>query len=384
MERNYILELAVKESDLITIKHYELFRCVPLYKFTVKLYFDSYEQHENFVKAVRSEFIDSYTKTLAESFYTVKSRDGKLKSSLGNLIFTFPKGRVGIIAIGGHDDYYGDVIYDLESSTKEIEMYLDIRGEEEDVCKDLIDKLFIQHDIVTKHKEEDAMVKVEVITPANHGSLRSQPFSIKAIPNLDIALNYGEEFLPKNKIIVDRLNTGKKGLVILNGEPGTGKSTYIKYLLSHVKKSFCLLAVSDAESINSPTFNKFLTDNTNKIIVIEDAEKLVVSREDNENSAIAGILNLSDGLTSELFNVMIILTFNTSRQNIDPALLRKGRLICEHEFQKIPKDRAKLMLKKIHNIDIEEEGVAKDFTLTDIYNFNEYKAEEKRKLVIGF
>jgi hypothetical protein len=69
------------------------------------------------------------------------------------------------------------------------------------------------------------------------------------------------------------------------------------------------------------------------------------------------------------------------RKKIDTALLRKGRLIAEHKFDKLKVEDANKLIKhlKIDHITTE------DMTLTEIYNLQEieYKVEEpKRK--IGF
>ena len=56
------------------------------------------------------------------------------------------------------------------------------------------------------------------------------------------------------------------------------------------------------------------------------------------NSGVAEILNLADGLLSDLAKCQIICTFNAQVDSIDNAIKREGRLIGEHFFGKIKLD----------------------------------------------
>ena len=53
------------------------------------------------------------------------------------------------------------------------------------------------------------------------------------IPELDIELNYGSEWAEKHDYLLKALSReNKKGIALLHGLPGTGKSMYIRYLIS--------------------------------------------------------------------------------------------------------------------------------------------------------
>lgn len=166
----------------------------------------------------------------------------------------------------------------------------------------------------------------------------------------------------------DMENTFKKtqpGILLLHGDPGTGKTTYIRYLVKELQERYerdtvFMTAEFFAAHINSPEFIEFFKENTESsehppIIVIEDAERIILSREDgmNSSSAVSTVLNMTDGLLRDALNVQIIATFNTSVDNVDEALLRSGRLLGRKMFKKISISRAKLLLNKL-NITSEE------------------------------
>ena len=60
------------------------------------------------------------------------------------------------------------------------------------------------------------------------GMLTLQRFDIK-LPSkeIDLEMNYGKEASDKFKKVISHLSHNKNGLVLLSGDPGTGKSTFI-------------------------------------------------------------------------------------------------------------------------------------------------------------
>lgn len=70
------------------------------------------------------------------------------------------------------------------------------------------------------------------------------------------------------------------------------------------------------------------------ILVIADAEHIIMNRKFSSSSSVSNLLNISDGLLADSLNVQVICTFNRALSSIDDALLRKGRLIAKYEFGK--------------------------------------------------
>lgn len=221
------------------------------------------------------------------------------------------------------------------------------------------------------------------LVKSDMGHLDTQEYDVK-IPKLDLKLNYGEEFVKISKVIEKRLNTpNDKGIILLHGEPGSGKTTYIKYLTSLIKeKQILFIPPSMAEMLSEPTIIPFLMDHKNSILIIEDAERVIGDREGNSSPAgVSNILNLTDGILGDCLNIQVIATFNMRREKIDKALLRKGRLIAEHKFDKLSIEDTNNLLKNLGKDYISDEPMC----LADIYNIDVevYKTEEKTTR-IGF
>jgi hypothetical protein len=105
----------------------------------------------------------------------------------------------------------------------------------------------------------------------------------------------------------------------------------------------------------------------NSILIIEDSENIILDRKDtlNPNQAVSNLLNLSDGLLGDAMHQQIITTFNCEMKGIDPALLREGRLIVEHKFEKLSIDNARQLYKELHIEGADE--IQEPMTLAEIY-----------------
>ena len=203
------------------------------------------------------------------------------------------------------------------------------------------------------------------------------------IPELDIELNYGKEWAEKHDYLVQALNReNKKGIALLHGLPGTGKSMYIRYLISILaeKRTMIYLPNQLIQSITDPGFLPLMADYPNSVLIIEDAEEAIKSRKSG-GITVDKLLNLSDGIISDFLGTQIICTFNNDITTIDEALLRKGRLILKHEFKRLDKEQAQKLSDKLGFSTI----IDKDMTLSEVYNQDEKHSEEvKEPNRIGF
>ncbi|MDP1973032.1 MAG: AAA family ATPase, partial [Sediminibacterium sp.] len=199
--------------------------------------------------------------------------------------------------------------------------------------------------------------------------MTSAGFNIRALsitkPTLNISDNYNDDFHTVHKTILKRLSkSNDKGLVLLHGKPGTGKTSYIRYLIGSVKKRIIFLPPNMAGNITNPSLISILIENPNSIFVIEDAEKIVIDRETDGNSPVAAILNISDGLLADCLNIQIICSFNTDISKIDSALMRAGRLIAKYEFKELNVEKAQHLSNKLgfHT------NIETPMTVASIYN----------------
>jgi hypothetical protein len=196
----------------------------------------------------------------------------------------------------------------------------------------------------------------------------------------ELSENYNDDLLEINDIILKRLNKeNDKGLVLLHGIPGTGKTSYIRHLIQNIEKNLIYMPTDLAREIANPSFIDFMLENKNSVLIIEDAEDILESRNSGRNGVLANLLNVTDGLLSDCLKIQIVCTFNTNLKNIDSALLRKGRLIARYEFKKLSVQKSQALSAKLGF----DKTINHEMTLSEIFNQEEIMFEESKK-TIGF
>ena len=237
-------------------------------------------------------------------------------------------------------------------------------------------------DILIKSREDKKESSIGLIVKDDIG-LNLRDFNISAGETFDVEDNYNDDFKDvSEKIIKNLSNKNKKGLVLLHGKPGTGKTTYIKHLCEKLDKQIIFVPPMMSLALADPGFIPFLMRYPNAVLIIEDAENIVKDRSISGNSdAVSNILNITDGILGECLNIQVVATFNTDRTQIDKALTRKGRLLAEYKFEKLTIKKTKHLLKKLGN----KKSIDKSLCLADIYNYTEKPTTNKNnKPGIGF
>lgn len=205
-------------------------------------------------------------------------------------------------------------------------------------------------------------------------------FPIKDKVNINLKENYNDD-LPYEKICQFLDQKDESGLMIFRGDPGTGKTYFIRHLITNFKKHhFLVLGESCLAYINDPSFIKMLMKFENSIVILEDCEKVLMERQRGGNELISTLLNITSGLLGDSLNVRVIATFNAKVESVDPAILRKGRMKVDYEFTKLSKEKTYALGQKLGK-DVKE---GESLTLADIYNYddqNSFRAEKKK---IGF
>lgn len=236
-------------------------------------------------------------------------------------------------------------------------------------------------EFVKKYKERQRKQPLEINLVVKDGNgLDLKAMEIKRT-KLDIDLFYEDDFKATDEIIRARLNKkNDKGIVLLHGLPGTGKTTYLRHLIGKIKKRVLFLSPSTAGNLMNPEFIDLLIDNPNSVLIIEDAENIIMDRKVSNDSSVSNLLNISDGLLADFLNVQLICTFNSSLTLIDSALMRKGRLIAKYEFGKLSAAKAQRLSNHLGF----KTFITKPMTVAEIANQHEHSFETDRKQIIGF
>ncbi len=207
----------------------------------------------------------------------------------------------------------------------------------------------------------------------------------------DLDLYYGDGFSEFHRLFLNRLSKTSKGIALLHGDPGTGKTCYIKRLLvdllERIDKRIILVPTNLVAYLIEPEFNSFLLEEVRDddqeegkgtILVIEDAEAVLQRREGGMNSqSTSNILNLTDGLLNDVFDMQVIATYNSADDIIDPAILREKRLMAKRNFGKLGVEEAK---KLATHIGAHSKNVKAPMSIAEIYAMLE---REENEILIG-
>lgn len=265
-----------------------------------------------------------------------------------------------------------DILIDINSGNENVSILFQEKYSEE--ARELM-KNFPRK----KHSSFLKELRVNLITSSG-GSLGT---SRMKVPKKKIVMeeNYNDDFTSIHALLVRELQEkNRSGLVLLHGKPGTGKSTYLNFLLSKLKNEVVMISPRILNSLDHPDMINTLIRIEDSILVVEDAEELIMARDTSRSSGISWLLNLTDGLLGDSLKIKVICTFNTPLKNIDDALLRKGRLIARYEFKELSVEKSIYLLQKLG---VENPELNSPMTLADIYHHqeNNFSVQETK---IGF
>ena len=211
-------------------------------------------------------------------------------------------------------------------------------------------------------------------------------------------LHYGHGFDDFHHKLLKKFSIDSKGLVLFHGEPGTGKTFYIRSLIKDliaIGKFVIYFPPSMIQEMVSPDIMTFLAslvmgkaeEGKSCVLLLEDAEPLLMTREkDGRTAGISNLLNVTDGLLNDMLSIQVIATFNTELKHIDNALLRPERLIARKEFKKLSAQDA---LKLYSSLGIST-NVESSMSLAEIYSSSKnndilvHEYENTIKTKIGF
>ena len=143
----------------------------------------------------------------------------------------------------------------------------------------------------------------------------------------------------------DRFMQSTSNILLLIGPPGTGKTTFIRGLLSHAKTS--AMVTYDASILGKDSvFADFLEDSECSVMVLEDSDAFLANRTSG-NDLMHKFLNVGDGLVSMTGKKLIFSTNLPSVRDVDPALIRPGRCFGVLKFDYLDRQQAKTLADKM-------------------------------------
>lgn len=200
------------------------------------------------------------------------------------------------------------------------------------IIQDIIEKL----NSCAVNFEEDDSNKLNTIALSQNG-LEVEPIDVSDFDVDNFPLYYSKQTGKDVNKLIKEIKKSNKGLSILYGERGTGKTSVINYLATKLDRIVIFIPNNMIEhTINNPEFRKFLKRYSKPVIVLDDCEMMFHEYFTKSNMFANNLLQMVDGFLSDSMEVNIVAMFNVENEDeIDHSLLESNNLIRVIEFEQL-------------------------------------------------
>jgi len=204
----------------------------------------------------------------------------------------------------------------------------------------------------------------------------------------DMELHYGHDFPDWHRQLVGSLTNRPHGITLLRGQPGTGKTTYLRKLIVALHRThfFLYMPMRIGWMLNAPETIQFWIEqhrqnpNHKLVVILEDAEHFLMERGPDNASSVSDLINAGDGLLGNFLELHLICTVNCDVERLDKAVTRSGRMLAYREFMRLtPTQAQKLATAKNLQIEAQE-----NYSLAEIYNGRNKLEQEMAERKVGF
>ena len=183
--------------------------------------------------------------------------------------------------------------------------------------------------------------------------------------------------VPDVKKYFEDFKASKENVLVILGEPGLGKTSFIREMMIHNEWNARLTYDEKIMTLDD-FYISFIQSDDRDVLILEDSDLLLEERLEFNNKIMTKILNASEGLIN--IRKKFIFTANiTSSKNIDQALTRPGRCFDILEFRPLTIPEAENISNKL-KISLPETK-KKEYTLAEIFNQSK---STRHKTKVGF
>jgi DNA polymerase III delta prime subunit len=171
----------------------------------------------------------------------------------------------------------------------------------------------------------------------------------------------------------------RASILILIGPPGTGKTTFLRGLISHTRSN-AIVSYDVKVLEDDDFFANFIGDDDSQLLILEDSDTFLTPRKEG-NHLIMKFLNIGDGLVSSQNKKIIFTTNLPSAKEIDQALIRPGRCFDILNFENLTAQQANNVTEILK---LEQVPFVKEVSLAEVFNRQPFSSQPKTKTTVGF
>lgn len=258
----------------------------------------------------------------------------------------------------------------IQGFTGEHPIHIEVSSQDKDIdVTSTVVEMFGRRDVLKKIRQMmDQAFDAESAVPlqwwykGQHGVTNRKVF----LPSLNtrIVSELYPDITPGPQQYIKNYLDSDASILLMAGPPGTGKTTLLRHMIkdhnlgAHVIYDETLMS-------NDNIFQNFLFESSGDLMIIEDADAILSSREHDQNKLMARFLNVSDGLI-KLPNKKLVFTTNvTDFGKVDPAIIRPGR--CYDVLHTRPLNLTEAQAAaRVCNLPVPTKH--KDYSLAELFN----------------
>jgi predicted AAA+ superfamily ATPase len=197
--------------------------------------------------------------------------------------------------------------------------------------------------------EENERYKLNTISLSPNG-LEMEPVEMSSVDIENFDLYYTDKTMKGLDKVIKSIKKSNKGLTILYGERGTGKTSTINYITTKLESIVIFIPNNMVENtINNPEFRKFLKKHSKPVIVIDDCEMFFNEAFAKSNIFVNNLLQMVDGFLSDSMEVNVITIFNVEDEDeIDHSLIDCNNLTDIVKFDCLTEDESNDLSKHLN------------------------------------
>ena len=273
--------------------------------------------------------------------------------------------------------YVSYVVYDIRSEENFVgDISFLFKNDSIDTINEIISKL---ENLIEVTQSEDHIIDSFFLLGLDNSGFEITPIDYLSADYENIDLFFNNEVIRQSKKLSKKLDKDNKGISVIYGTKGCGKSTLACSILKNVaKKKIYIPSTMIDTTINNPDFKNFLLKNKNLVIIIDDCEFQNSDIIFKNNLFTRNILQLVEGIDSDNYGLQLLLIFNSDIiEDIDDSLVNSNELIDIIEVKELSIEKSKDLCKFLKK----NKKIKKETKLVDIIKKRTKISEESK---IGF